>query len=378
MARWLSASLLLGSLFCVACEGGFASPAKVDSLRVFAVKTQVRAPDATDFSDNASGIPGGRIRLELIGADGGIPTGGNKRPLQAVWIGGCNNPPTRQFYACYPFLNAAASAIDPEVTSPRNAALPRELFSAAANADLSAPASIEGGTAFEFDLPPDILSAAPHSDRDAVHFGVSFVFFAICTGVLETRPQIRDALPLACVDPLSRRELGAGDFVTGFTTVYTYEGTENRNQNPKLSRLTLGRVDVEGACTSDADCPLPADAEPGLTRRCNDAGSCVVKVPRCTPERCSKYLLEPRLLPESADVLPGGDHEIVWANFYANAGQFGATAQLMNDRSLGLIKEPGSFFTPPKAALPLVELWLTIDDQRGGTDYRHFSVEVAE
>lgn len=366
---------LLTSAWVMGCGGGFESPSRVDSLRVLAVKTRVRSANDSDFTEVASGTPGARVRLELLGVDGANAEASSPRPLQMAWFGGCHNPPTRQFYACYPALKAAAAVLDRELVSERNAMLPSNLFRATANADLSA-LSEEAGTAFEFDVPDDILSAAPRTDRDPVHFGVSFVFFAACAGVLEARPELDNQIPVGCVDPVTRTELGAKRFVTGFTTVYTYDGEVN--QNPKLESLTLGGVEVDGACASDADCALPVGVDSGLARRCGEGGQCVVQVPRCVPSKCPKFLIEPRLSADSGEKLPGGDNEIIWANFYATAGGLGVATELLNDRVIGRIAEPGSFFTPPKAAISKVDLWLTVDDQRGGTDYRHFSVDVGE
>ena len=366
---------LLAWPWVTGCGGGFESPSRVNSLRVLAVKTRVRGATDADFTDVASGMPGGRVRLELFGVDGANAGGSSPRALQTAWFGGCHNPPTRQFYACYPGLKAAAATLDRELVSEQNAMLPTNLYRATANADLS-KLSEGAGTAFEFELPENILSAAPRTDRDPIHFGVSFVFFAACAGVLEARPELDNQIPVGCVDPVTRKELGAKDFVTGFTTVYTYDGAVNRN--PTLEHLTLGGVEVEGTCSSDADCAVPANADAGLARRCGEAGQCVIQVPRCVPPNCPKFLIEPELSSTSGEVLPGGDNEIIWANFYATAGGLGVATELLNDRVLGRIAEPGSFFTPPKLAIPKVDLWLTVDDQRGGTDYRHFSVDVAE
>lgn len=367
-------ALLLACPLLAGCEGGFDPPSRVDSLRVLAVKTRVRSPENTDFSDVASGAAGARVRLELFGVDGAASAQA-PRAIQIAWFGGCHNPPTRQFYACYPGLRQAAAVVERELVSERNAHLPADLFRATADADL-ATLSEAAGTAFEFDLPEDILSAAPRSDRDPVHFGVSFIFFAVCKGVLEARPELANQVPVACVDPTTRRELGARDFVTGFTTVYTYEGAVNHN--PRLETLTLGGVEVDAACTTDADCELPSRADAGLARRCTDAGRCVIQVPRCVGSPCSKFLIEPRMTADSGETLPGGDNEVVWANFYASAGRIGVGTQLLNDRALGRIPEPGSFFTPPRTSITSVELWLTVDDQRGGTDYRRFAVEVKD
>ena len=123
---------------------------------------------------------------------------------------------------------------------------------------------------------------------------------------------------------------------------------------------------------------MPSEAAPGITRRCGDAGQCVLKVPRCTDTNCEKFLLEPRLAPSSAETLPGGDGEVIWANFYANAGQFDVATQLLNDRSTGLIEHPGSYYRPAKASLDSVDVWLTVDDQRGGAALHHFRLELGQ
>jgi hypothetical protein len=198
----------------------------------------------------------------------------------------------------------------------------------------------------------------------------------VCAGVLEARPQIKNRVPVACIDPISKQELGALDFVTGFATVYTYEGVSN--VNPSLARLTLGGVEVDSACATDADCALPSEAAAGLSRRCGEAGRCVLKLPRCTDTECEQFLLEPKLSSESAEVLPGGDGEVIWANFYANAGRFAVPTQLLNDRSIGLIEAPGSYYRAPKASVDSADVWLTVDDQRGGAAFHHFRVEIGE
>ncbi|MGC4093444.1 MAG: hypothetical protein QM756_37220 [Polyangiaceae bacterium] len=374
MTRLSKLFLFSAACLAVACDSGFERPSRVDSLRVFGVKPQVRAVGEGDFSELASGSPGARVRLQLLGADGARPAGDPLRPLQIAWFSGCHNPPTRQFYACYPLLNALVSAMDRELVSPNNAAIPRDYFSVSANGDLST-VSAEAGTLFETNLPDDIVSSAPKSDRDPVHFGVSFSFFAACAGRLETRPQIHDHMPLACVDPDTGAELGIDDFVVGVATLFSYEGAQN--QNPKLERLTFGGVDVDTPCQSDADCALPSEAPMGLSRRCGESGVCVLKVPRCAEgQRCPEYLVEPKLAAESSEKLPGGDNEVIWANFYANAGVFAVDTELLNDRALGPVKAPGSYYATPRADVAAADIWLTVDDQRSGADFRHFRVEV--
>jgi hypothetical protein len=318
--------LALGALLLAGCEPGFEPQSKIAGLRVLAVQP-----------DPASGSPGVTVALSMLVADGKTEPEAPARPLQIAWMLGCHNPPSRLYYGCLPVLRAIARSFDdPEALA----------------------AGVVGfGPDVGFSIPENILSSAPRVAMDPVHFGVSYAFFAVCAGQLRPRPDVTDRIPLDCVDTVTGKPLGASDFVLGFTTVYSYEGSVN--QNPVLEALTF-----DGATVPDPAC------EP-------DDDTCLPKVPACgLDERssCPAYRVSPRITPESAERLSSGG-EILWASYYASAGAFQTPTQLVNDRATGLVDDYSGTFRAPAEPGP-VRIWVTVNDQRGGAVWRTFDLLV--
>ncbi len=339
-----------------ACSNDFAPPSLVDTLRVIAVRPEP-----------ASGAPGKTSTLELVVADGASRSadGGASRPLQVVWLAGCHNPRTRQYFGCYSVLGQLAARLSPRAVDTPASSLPPSVF----------------GTGLHYDLavPDNILSAAPKQPGDPIHFGVSYAFFGVCAGELRPRLDVTDRLPLDCVDPQTGTSLGRADFVTGFTTLYSYEGVTN--SNPVLTGVHVGgsALDVR-ACQSDADCAGLVDpAQAGFDERCGTQGSCAPVLPACsTAAQCAKILITPDVDPASAEPLPGvGADEILWASYYANAGAFQEATELVNDRSTGFITDHGSYFRPPLNSEAPTTIWLTVNDERGGAAFQSFEVWTA-
>ena len=350
-----SASLGLPVLLSTlgACSNDFAPPSKVDTLRVIAVRPEP-----------ASGAPGKTSSLDLVAADGasGSADGGAARPLQVVWLAGCHNPPGRQYFGCYHLLGELAQRLSPRAVDTPASSLPPSVF----------------GTGPHYDLlvPDDILTAAPKEPGDPIHFGVSYAFFAVCAGELRPRLTFTDRLPLDCVDPQTGASLGRADFVTGFTTLYTYEGVTNAN--PVLTGIHIGGTALgTSVCQSDADCVGSVDpVQAGFTERCGSQGTCAPVLPACASgTECKQILITPDVDPASAERLPGvGANEILWASFYATAGAFKEATELVNDRSLGFIADHGSYFRPPAGTDVPTTVWLTVNDERGGAAFQSFEV----
>jgi hypothetical protein len=350
MDRRIFARCFALAALAVACGPGYDPPSVVDSLRVLAVRPEP-----------ASGAPGETVTLEMLYVDG-APRENDEppRPIEVAWLGGCHNPEARLYYTCFPTIAAIAGELSDKVVETPPNALP--------------PGSFGIGTSFQFPLPDDILSSAPSFDEDPVHFGVSYVFFAVCAGELEPRPERTDRVPFACVDPASGVELDADDFVQGFTTVPSYEGA--RNENPRLTSVRFGSLDVvDVGCASDAACDgLGAPGDFG----CSEAGRCAPVVRPCASDDggCSEKLVFPEIDSASAEALPGEDaKEILWANFYATDGDFQTAAQLVNDRATGWVEDHGAYFVAPEDAGE-VELFVTVHDERGGASWESFQVLV--
>jgi hypothetical protein len=328
------------ALALAACGGNnFPDVSAVQGVRVLGVRSE--APLAGESSVPATGSPGETLTLDMLYLDGRVPITEPGQPsptteLSLAWLGGCHNPPSRLYYGCAPVLEAIARGID---EGP-----PEDI-----------PPGIFGTESpFSVPLPADILASAPVLPTDPIHFGISYVFFGVCAGTLLPRPDRAEGIPLDCVDA-GGRALGASDFVVGFTTLYTYEGT--KNLNPAL----LG-VRFDGNVVVGAECP--------------EAGACVPSVPACAQgEDCPEHRIEPIVGDESFELVPGGAHEIVWASYYATTGAVVKESQLASDRTTGRVDDFSSSWRAP-AAPGIVRLWVTINDERGGAHWASFDIRV--
>ena len=340
--------LLLGFL---GCSNDFAPKSRVDTLRVLAVRPEP-----------ASGAPGQTSTLDLLVADGASETNvvaGAQRALQVAWLGGCHNPPTRQFFGCYPLLGAIAARLSSRVVDTPAQALP--------------PGAFGTSTRFELSVPDDILTRAERGPSDPIHFGVSYAFFAVCAGELRPRADLTDRVPLECVDAQSGQALGRRDFVTGYATLYSYDGATNHN--PGLASVQFGPVTLSPtSCLADADCAgLVDEVSAGFSEVCGSNGLCAPSVPACAgPSACPPILISPNVDPASAELLPGqGAREILWASFYATNGSFDTATQLINDRASGFVADHGSYFHPPKGSgMNPTTVWVTVNDERGGAAFQ--------
>ena len=236
------------------------------------------------------------------------------------------------------------------------------------------------GPQFHFSLPDDILSGALRVSTDPVHYGVSYVFFAACAGTLRPRPDLDDRIPLECVDAAGK-PLGNRDFVVGFTTYFTYEGVQN--QSPLLGgvefagkslAISASSGSAQRSCSEDAECSDSTDAE-DQPFACSDTGVCAPVVQPCSKGSCREYRLWPEVDASTAELLPDGQHEIAWVNFYATGGEMNSDTQLVVDRKLGLLDGYSTRWKPPEAP-GIVRLFLTLNDQRGGADWSSFDVIV--
>jgi hypothetical protein len=350
-----SRSVLCALGILAGCSNSFEESSRIDTLRVLAV-----------VPEPASGSPGQTSTLELVIADGAAEAGtagGSPRALQVAWLAGCHNPPGRQFYACYPLLRQVASQLSPRVTDTPGQKLPETVFGT--------------GSRFELAVPEDILSAAPKAASDTVHFGVSYAFFAVCAGQLRPRVDFSDRVPLDCIDGQSGQALGRRDFVTGYATLYSYEGVTNHN--PVLESIHFGSTSLNAnvACTRTSDCASVVNAaSAGFDEVCGSNGLCSPRVAACASSgSCPSILITPDVPATSAELLPDGSgREILWASFYATQGSFATATQLVNDRSSGFIADHGSYFHAPKSGAGPSTIWITVNDERGGVASQSFEV----
>ena len=348
------------------CQGDFPPPSELHGLRVLAVRPEP-----------ASGSPGATVRLEMLVADArpfvdrDDGTRGPPSEVQVAWLGGCHNPPSRQYYACAPALERLAA--DPA------AALASGLLGQ--------------GTGYDLVIPEDILSSAPRLASDPVHFGVSYVFFAACTGNLVPAEGAGDKFPFACLND-DGAPIGPSGFVIGFSTVYSYEN--DLNHSPVLTGLDFdsrtalassvdpfGDTDVPELpipCTAETEAADCAGAPFGHPARCSQNGVCAPFISACSGKGCPGLRVSPLLRAASVEGAPGGGTEITWAGYYSTLGTWSSDTRLVADRSNGLARDFSSLWTaPPPAAggaRQSARLWVTVNDQRGGATWAFFDVVV--
>jgi hypothetical protein len=354
----LSALVFAGALAACGCQPSFTPPSEIHGVRVLAVR-----------QDPASGVPGGSVKLEMLVADERAPSldaAGAKvapPPVQIRWLAGCNDPPSRQYYACAPALRALAQA-----------------------PDLGASGLLGEGREFSVTLPADLLSAAPRLASDPVHYGVAYVFFAACGGNIVMDG--RDGFPFGCNDDTGA-PVPPSDFVIGFTTIYAYEGAENQNTNPVLDGVDFDGVSAlpalefdapadasaRTACSTDADCPNTF-SHPAV---CSEDGTCAPLVAACAGKKCPAYPVLPRVSPASFQTFTGAN-EIVWASFYTTLGGFDDDTRLVDDRVNGPTRDPSTVWHAPapdgSGARRTSRIWVTLNDQRGGVTWGSFDVVV--
>jgi len=254
--------------------------------------------------------------------------------------------------------------------------------------NLAVPGLLGRDVDFEFQMPEDILTSAPYANTDAIHYGVSYVFFAVCAGELRLVSGPANRLPFGCFDPASGKELAASDYVEGFSTIFSFEG--NVNQNPVLSRVLFNGAKVAaGECSEDADCvDVDSGSEAFHDYACGKSGQCVPRVDRCDPKHeqaCPEYSVFPEIAPESAEPDPGAatdngtlPGEILWVNFFADAGSFSSDTRLAHDRQSGWIDNWESRFRPLRDQAGSVRLFVTLHDNRGGAAWQSFEVLVRD
>ncbi len=343
MRRTLRISGVLTALFTLGCGEDFPPASEVHGLRAFAVRPEP-----------ASGAPGATISLSLLLGDSrliGHEPDAEPLDVNVVWLAGCHNPPGRQYFACLPWL--------------------REL---AAQSDVGG--LVGSGTEFELALPDDILTSAPLLEHDPIHYAVSYVFVAACTGTLRLDPSVTGDLPVTCVDDEGKL-LGASDLIVGFTTIYTYEGVQN--ENPVLTSVDFDGEEMPASfaqglatpCESDADCAGDYRRERVCTE---DTRTCAPVVGACSGSTCPPIRVVPHIDTASVEHFTGGS-ETMWASYYATSGSLSSPTRLVVDRTTGVTGDPSvTWLVPPTPVT--TRIWVTLNDQRGGADWAFFDVAV--
>jgi hypothetical protein len=328
----------------------YSSASKVRTLRVLAVQ---KSP--------AYGKPDGTVDLTMLYWDG---KGDGARPIQSLWLGrppfACYDPPGDLYYQCFSQFGQASDAGAPAAGDAGVGDAGADVIDAGASNDGDAGARPDGI------LPPDpiLTYSIPIPEKDAIvtrtqggasPYGLAYVFFAVCAGQLGLSTSAA-GLPLGCFDA-SHNQLGAEDFVAGYSSVYVYESIVN--QNPVVSGLVF-----DGARSGQG--PVP-------------------HVPRCTendPDNCAARDLKPIIDRASAEVDidatgPNGEAylEQLWVQYYATSGGFTSASKLVNDATQGWNDDHGTSWRIATVAGP-ARIWAVVHDNRGGVAWTEADVIV--
>jgi hypothetical protein len=289
-----------------------------------------------------TGVPGRAVAFELLHSEEVAPPASGARAIEIAWLGGCHNPPGGQYFGCYPALRTAVGLLAP-------AALDTP-------AELLARAGAGPGATFSTTIPADIAARG---------YGVSFVFFAVCTGRLSPAPERADTVPLDCRDA-GGKSIDRSGFAAGFTTVYTIPGLSNHN--PVIEGVDFDGVSLdEPACTVDGDCASVGTA----VARCHEA-RCVSVLTPCAEPGCHR--LTARIDAASAEPTSTGRETL---ELRLVGPDLDVTRRLRGDGS-SLVGDPSFELGGPSAgSAGTVSLWLIVRDDRGGVAWteRTFVVE---
>jgi hypothetical protein len=83
------------------------------------------------------------------------------------------------------------------------------------------------GLEYSLQLSDKIISDHAPPPDTSPHYGLEYVFFLVCAGTLGPAPSGQQ-FPVACYSK-SGKQLGAEDFVVGYTAVYAYDTITNAN-----------------------------------------------------------------------------------------------------------------------------------------------------
>lgn len=366
-----AATALFAPALASGCGGGFDPISKIDGLRVLAVA--VTKPPVGDSTDDGGSYaePGEEVTFKMAYYDGLVDPENPEAPArktQIAWLGGCVDPPGDAYYGCYPSLAATLTKANAAFTTGDLSQL--QGLPIAFGTDLDT---------FTMKVPTDIVSQRPPPEVGP-HYGIAYVFFAVCAGFLGQAPTDSSggagSFPIACfADEARTIRLGAESFVPGYTQIYSFAPARS-NRNPKVTEMTFDGKDVgdgPGNALVVKACPVDEDTRTA-------PASCSREDPFTT---CTSVAVDITAGADIADDDPEGTgldgkrlKEVVWVDYFADKGDFDSDVGLVNDATTGLIADHSSNWIAP-AEPGLVSLWAVVHDARGGvtTLQRYIKVE---
>jgi hypothetical protein len=364
-----TAATLLGATLSVGCGVSFDSGSKVNTLRVLAAQ-----------KDTPYARPGDEVSLQVLWHDPARQADPSLPPPRIGWIAACDNPDGDLFELCFQqFADAFLSGAD-----------------IASRVSFPDPAATEANDRFSVRVPDDIISSRPPpKDPDVSPYGLSYVFFAVCSGELALDPS--GGFPLVCyaeqdgVVGFSEGDarLGSDDFIVGYSAIFAYDSITN--QNPIVSGIAFNGSSFVSETTS-ANAPEGAEILPNrdlcIGPSCTTPtpedleASCPAALTLSACEDCDELPLKPFVDPASAEVdaiasaLNGSDlGEQMWINYYSSLGEVDDEVRLLNDATTGWSDKFGSEFDVGEDP-GVGYLWAVAHDNRGGAEWLRLRVCV--
>jgi hypothetical protein len=359
-SRLVLSAVALCALWSSSCApSGFAPQALIQSVRVLATS-----------ADEPYARPGDSVNVQVLAFDG-RPV--KNAPMTVYWLPFvCENPKDDAYYACFSQISGGGGA-DAGAGGGGGGGGGSGLLKPGVDLTPFLPS----GTSYRFKMPADAVTSHTNTPGTRVPFGLTFIFNVACAGHLELLPidpgNINpQAVPIGCFDA-AHSQLGADDYVFGFTRVYAYPPADPTqamsDTNPVTnSNPVIDHVDFQGN---------PLDLSAGIV------------TPRCTADKrddCPKLKLGP-VVPESSqetnpeDVDPNGNelYEEIWVDYYSTLGQFTSDARLLYDSntkgSIGSPNDTDDEFVPPNDPGEGT-IWMIVRDNRGGASWATVPVHI--
>ena len=345
-------------LVLTTCGGAsFDDPSKIKGLRVLAVQKSAPYPK-----------PGDLVNIKLIFWDGKSSEEDPRNILVAISPIPCENPRGDLYYNCLTELGGTpdgggvADGGEPDADVPDGGALARDLPSIASSDFIRAEPPEQAGAwqdpkhvrQTSVRISPDIIER--HAVTPGVQpYGLAYVLFVACAGIPRAVPNATpNKLPFGCFDA-DGNELGADDFVIGYTSLYVYN--DRVNNNPVIDDFLLDAASLAGTTTDETLVP---------------------HIPSCKESdrsKCPKYTLKPAInrsqTVEKDDdpnaKTPDGQQleEQAWVNYYITAGELKSSVRLVNDATQGWNEKHEAEYTAPAEPGP-VRVFAVVHDNRGG------------
>lgn len=351
----------LGAWCLSSCApAGFADEAIVASVRIL-----------SSSADPPYAQPGAQVNVQLLAHDG---RDAGATPMTVSWLPVvCEDPPNDAYYACFAsFLgDGGAAGGGGEGGGPP-----------ALKPGVNITPFLPSGPSYAFQMPADAVTA--HAQvKGTSPYGIAILFNMACAGHLELLPLDPSNInpqqvPIGCFDA-DHNQLGADDWVLGFTRVYAYaadagpDGGPITNANP-----VIASIDVNGQTL--AVTPTPGAPQVYTTLAFTSA--------RCTADtrdNCAHVPIGPvvpdtswELNPLQTDVNGNAAHEEIWADFYATFGSLTDDARLLYDSTTGKIGEASDTddkWLPPNDPGDGF-IWVVVHDNRGGASWVTIPVHV--